>query len=73
MTNTELLNATLRGTETDWEKAHEVCIDRARTETLGRKLEESASLGYGTAKAWAQVLAKIHPELRVTLRPAPSA
>lgn len=72
MTNSEILEAALRGTAADWEHVHEACKDRAQAEALGRMLEESATLGDANAKAWAHLLAEFHPGLNVKLRPSPS-
>lgn len=73
MTNSELLEAALRGSGTDWENVHQVCEDRARAEDLAKMLEASTTLGNKAAESWAQVLAEMHGGLVVKLPPAASA
>lgn len=71
MTHRELLEAALRGAETDWEQVHEACKDLTKAQALGRLLEESTTEENENAKAWANVLAEMHPGLNVKLPPAP--
>lgn len=73
MTDEELLHTALHGGEAEWTRLHEICRDRARAEALARMLEQHASEENDAAAAWAQVLADLHPGLKVSLprsRPA---
>ncbi len=65
-----MLNTALDGGGTDWDRLHEICSDRARAEALARMLEQQATDENDTAVAWAQMLAELHPGLKVTLPPA---
>lgn len=69
MTNDELLATALHGGETEWARLHEICRDRAQAEALARLLEQHASEENDAAAAWAQVLADLHPGLKVKLSP----
>ena len=71
MTDKELLNTALHGGETEWQRLHETCRDRARAEALARVLEQNANDDSDAAVAWAAVLADLHPGLKVNLPPAP--
>lgn len=72
MTDTELLNAALRGGEAEWEKLQEICMDRERAEVLARMLARNATQAVDAADAWAHVLEEMHPGLKVNLPPAAS-
>jgi len=72
MISETLLNMALHGGEAEWTRLHEICRDRAQAEALARMLEQHATAEDDAAVAWAQVLADLHPGLKVNLLPSRS-
>lgn len=70
MTDQELLKTALHGGETEWQKLHEACRDRALAEALARVLEQNSNGDSDAGVAWAHVLMDLHPGLKVNLPPA---
>ncbi len=70
MTDDELLHTALHGGEAEWARLHKICRDRAQAEALARMLERHANEENDAAAAWAQVLADLHPSLKINLPPA---
>lgn len=67
MSGDELLKLALGGKQEEWDKLHQLCLDRSSADRLRQALEKGTHQGDDTAAAWASVLQELHPGLKVNL------
>lgn len=67
--STSLLQMALRGDTTEWDRLHELCLDRQTAGLLAQALEQSGAPVTDNVRSWAQALEEMHPGLKVNLPP----